>query len=253
MIGIGITTRNRPHVLEACLRHFRYFAHGAARIVVVDDASENWKDNYEVFEKCKPTLNAMYKKTERRLGIAGAKNECLRELVDCQHVFLFDDDAWPHAHFWADKWIACAEFHGLGHMSWAAAVPGIRPLVTIGVGDNQLTEWDNCLGVCLYFSRKCLRALGGFDESGGALYGYEHAQMSQRATVAGHTGGLRYAGPTLAHEWIYSLDISLGWLKKEPTLFKWRHGISSACTDAEKAAHPENARLLQDAPVYIAL
>ena len=38
-IGIGITTRNRPECLEACLRHFKEFGYGD-KIVVIDDNSE---------------------------------------------------------------------------------------------------------------------------------------------------------------------------------------------------------------------
>src|SRR5690606_11244947 len=78
-IGIGITTRNRPEALKTTLENVRKHFPPGARLVVVDDASE------------KPVPEADFR-FPRNVGIARAKNKCLKMLQDCEHLFLLDDD-----------------------------------------------------------------------------------------------------------------------------------------------------------------
>ena len=67
-IGIGITTYNRPDMLNKCLEHIKkHTFNDNVTIYVADDSNE-------------------------RKGVAYRKNECLRALKDCDYVFLFDDD-----------------------------------------------------------------------------------------------------------------------------------------------------------------
>ena len=257
MIGIGITTRNRPNILYACLLHFAAFLPKDALFVIIDDTSKDWANNQAIVENfsndhgnhCK----VIYKYNQERLGISGSKNECLLALQDCEDVFLFDDDAWPQKENWDQIWLAAVRNHGIGHSLWATPVDFIKAIGIVGSGETELTIWNQCLGVCLHFNRACLNALGGYDARA-KIYGYEHAQMSQRAHRAGFTRFNSYVSPSISSELIYSLDISYGWKKQQPLLIAWDEPLVSSVTQLEAQTGAKgNLHILDNPPIYIEL
>lgn len=88
MIGIGITTRHRPTIFAKTLSQIKKFQPPNSKIVVVDDSDDNDKE---------------------RLGIARAKNKCIAQLKDCDHIFLFDDDLYPIKEGWAEFYIKASK------------------------------------------------------------------------------------------------------------------------------------------------
>lgn len=262
MIGIGITTRNRPECLEACLRHFKEFGHGD-KIVVVDDSSEIWRVNKSIVDSC--GIDVVYKKSENRLGIAKAKNACLFELLDCEHVFMFDDDAWPAQHGWAERWILINKHNSIEHSIYGIdcssneeAKKVLRAHVSevgrIGDNEHQMIALSNCFGVVLYFTRNCLNSIGGYDSSAQNVYGYEHAQVSKRASRAGFTSGHEYICPAASTEMIYSVDIAYNWLKQQPPLeVEWLSKFRSSVTEEEAKNHVKNSNLMNIGSIHIPL
>ena len=98
-IGIGITTRNRPDVIEFCVKqHLKHFNRNA-KYLVVDDNSDDPDQN----RKWAETIGE-YHYNEKRLGIAKSKNLCIKSL-DVDHLFLFDDDCFPIRNDWWIPWI----------------------------------------------------------------------------------------------------------------------------------------------------
>jgi len=261
-IGIGITTRNRPECLEACLRHFAEFGYGD-KIVVIDDNSEVWQVNKIVAESF--GINLIYKFSNSRLGIAKAKNACLWELRDCEHVFMFDDDAWPCEKGWENRWISINKHNSIGHSIYGVDCnadentnKALRAHVTevgrIGDFEHQMIALSNCFGVVLYFSRECLDAIGGYDSSAKNVYGYEHAQISIRAGTAGFTRGHKYISPAPSAEMIYSIDIAYNWLGIKPPLeVSWLEKFRSSVTKEEADAHINNANIMNISSTYIPL
>jgi hypothetical protein len=49
---------------------------------------------------------------DNRLGIARAKNKCLEQLDDCEHIFLFDDDCYPIKKGWHEIYIEASKYSG---------------------------------------------------------------------------------------------------------------------------------------------
>lgn len=252
MIGIGITTRNRPSILRACLLHLQAFCPDNARIVIVDDSSDTWQENADIIKEHTKTLPITYRYSPKRLGIAKAKNACLASLSDCQNVFLFDDDAWPSRQDWADRWLTASAAHNVGHSSWNTLFSHMEITATVGHTPLAFHAYNHCLGVCLHFSRACLDAIGGYDPRAN-LYGYEHAQVSQRAAKAGFTLGHKYLSPALSFDLIYSLDIHKGWFKIPPLMCSLEGELVSSCPASETSLHENNAFLLQNPPIYIPL
>jgi len=272
-IGIGITTRKRPGVLETSLNHFTKFPTPNSKIVIVEDDPEQDHATGLVvanFKEDNPDIEVIFRKSTYRLGISKAKNACLAVLQDCDHVFLFDDDAWPKAHGWAEKWIEINQANNVGHSMWNVFVrksdntpPQVRASIepiqewvikTINDSDNQMVAWQNCLGVLLYFNRACLDAIGGYDSSAANVYGFEHAQVSHRASDAGFCLGYPYISPAIGDKLIYSFDISYRWMGEEaPLVIPWKDQFRSSVTESEAAGHPKNAVLMSQRPVHIPL
>ena len=258
-IGIGITTRNRPECLEACLRHFAEFGCGD-KIVVIDDNSELWQVNKIVAESF--GINVIYKFSNLRLGISKAKNACLWELRDCEHVFLFDDDAWPLVDGWAETWIKINEANDVGHSMFNVTSDAelelnpafravVKPITEIGADGTKMVSFSNCFGVMLYFNRKCLDALGGYLSDAPYLYGYEHAQISARAKIAGFTQGHQYLTPAIASEIIYSIDITYCMLKITPPLdVRWIGNFRSSVTLEESSQADKNSVIMSIKEIY---
>lgn len=266
-IGIGVTTRNRQFVLDTALKHFQAFGAGD-RLVIVDDFSDDQQETQRVIDQYGDMVTLRL--SPHRLGIARAKNACLAALTDCDHVFIFDDDAWPKVEGWANKWIEINEHNDVGHSMWnvfATRGPESPEQVRADIqiqrqyisnefsdGEYAMRAWTQCLGVMLYFNRACLNAIGGYDHSAQTVYGYEHAQVSQRANWAGFTKGHNYLSPAIAHELVYSFDISYGWMHEEaPLEMPWKNEFRTSVTVEEAQAHPKNAFLMSKRDVFIPL
>lgn len=96
-IGIAISTHQRADVLKRALeQHMKHLPAGAL-VVVVDDGS-------------KPAAvvphGVQLLRHETSLGIVASKNASLSALMDagCEHLFLWDDDAWPIADIRVTRW-----------------------------------------------------------------------------------------------------------------------------------------------------
>lgn len=257
-IGVGITTRNRPKTIDKALQHFTEFGLHDTKLVVVDDFSDPRHDIGSVIDR-HPVVNE-FRASPKRLGIAGAKNACIASLQDCDHVFLFDDDAWPIREGWQNAWIDAITEHSVGHSMFSYDLYGIderhpiQPVGTFGHGLTEMTIWNNCLGVALHFTRDCLDTLGGYDYWNVAhTYGFEHVQMSRRAKEAGFTRGYEYLSPSVLTHYIYSQDVDymlhLG--MDGPPL--GRAPYEAAIMKEEKRQHNLNLRILDDPDIHIPL
>ena len=257
-VGVGITTRNRIDSFRVCLRHFEKYSTVLDSVVVVDDNSiQEIREETERITSGS-SLPITLKYSDSRLGIAKAKNACLAGLSSFDHVFLFDDDAWPVKQGWEEYWIKANKENHIGHSMWLVDFPILNEVIkkerTVGDGDTELSEFANCLGVALYFSRECLNAIGGYDASAKNVYGYEHAQMSSRAQVAGFTGGYTYLAPTKCSDYIYSIDISLNWMGIQPPLYDLSElSVGSSVTAEEVTNHKDNSILMSTTSVNIPL
>jgi len=204
-VGIGYTTRNRMDVLDLCLEEFqKHLPKCEFKFVVCDDASDNPdRSNYQ--EMLKKYSFVEYHKSEERQGIAKNKNLCIKHLKDCDHIFLFDDDAWAKSDGWSEFFINAAEKNGINHLLYQIDVPwlGLR-----GERDGIL-EFNNSGGVMMYLTKKAIDTIGGFDSRMG-IYGMEHSQLSMRVHASGLMNGFHmYCSPKGAEEFIFSLDINM--------------------------------------------
>lgn len=203
-IGIGMTTRNRPEILQQALTaHVRYLPPDTTALYVHDDG-----DGGDLSERIEPRNWASGRTTvvtppRRPVGIAQAKNTLIRHLLDegCEHLFLFDDDTWPCAHGWERPFLD----HPEGHLqyNWVESNEHNANLTEL-YRDAQTVAYDRSRGVLLYFHRSVLDRVGGMDPA--YQLGFEHVELSERIRNAGLTTWAHQSPAGTGSDAIYAMD-----------------------------------------------
>lgn len=208
MIGVGITTRNRPHVLEWSLRHFdTYHSKNESKFIIVDDNSTS--DNAELNKNICKKYNIEYVFNDDRLGVAKTKNISANNL-QTKFLFLFDDDTYPRRSGWDQHFILTYKKTNIEHFCYIREVDHIKRIYK----NDDIEIFKDCLGSCCFFTKNCFDKLNGFDEEYG-IFGFEHADISQRAFLNGFCGKLAgYYSPKNTQKFIYGLDTDYKTLKE---------------------------------------
>ncbi|EBY0801687.1 glycosyltransferase family 2 protein [Salmonella enterica subsp. enterica serovar Berlin] len=177
-IGIAITTHNRADVLKRALaQHKQFLPHGSL-VVVIDDGS--------VPVAVVPE-DVQLIRNDKSLGIVASKNASLTALVDagCEHLFLWDDDAWPIADGWHLPYIESPEPHLAYQFLDLAGRNKLNDMAVLHRDDKHIA-YTGQRGVMLYYHRSAIAKVGGFD----TVYGrgmYEHPDLALRIHNAGLT------------------------------------------------------------------
>lgn len=195
-IGIAITTHNRQKVLSRALDNHASHLPAGALVVVIDDGSAeavavpNW---------------VKLIRHNKSLGIVASKNASLAALVDagCEHLFLWDDDAWPIADGWERPYIESPEPH-LAYQFLDLSGPKKLNDLAVLYRDERHIAYTGQRGVMLYYHRSAIETVGGFDP----IYQrgmYEHSDLALRINNAGLTTWA-FADVAGSEKLIYSLD-----------------------------------------------
>ncbi|KLW31921.1 hypothetical protein SK51_03577 [Enterobacter sp. MGH85] len=195
-IGIAITTHNRPDVLNRAIeQHTKHLPIGAL-VVVIDDGS-------------KPAAvvpdGVQLLRHETSLGIVASKNASLTALMDagCEHLFLWDDDAWPIADNWHLPYIESPEPHLAYQFLDLAGTNKLKDMAVLYRDDKHIA-YTGQRGVMLYYHCSAIEKVGGFDP----VYGrgmYEHSDLALRIHNAGLTTWA-YGDVVGSEKLIHSLD-----------------------------------------------
>ncbi len=195
-IGIAITTHQRVDVLKLALeQHMKYLPVGAL-VVVIDDGSKP----VAAVPECVQLL-----RHETSLGIVASKNASLTALMDagCEHLFLWDDDAWPIADNWHLPYIESPEPHLAYQFLDLAGTNKLNDMAVLYRDDKHIA-YTGQRGVMLYYHRSAIEKVGGFDP----VYGrgmYEHSDLALRIHNAGLTTWA-YGDVVGSEKLIHSLD-----------------------------------------------
>jgi len=195
-IGIAITTHNRADVLSRSIAQHQKYLPSGALVVVIDDGSASAAvapDGVKLIRH------------EKSLGIVASKNRSIEALVDagCEHLFLWDDDAWPIADNWHIPYIESPEPHLAYQFKDLAGPKKLNDMAEL-YRDNTHVAYTGQRGVMLYYHRSAIEKVGGFDP----IYGrgmYEHPDLALRIHNAGLTTWA-FADVVGSEKLIYSLD-----------------------------------------------
>ncbi|HCT9308238.1 glycosyltransferase family 2 protein [Citrobacter koseri] len=195
-IGIAITTHNRPDVLAKSLEQHRKYLPPGAVVFVIDDGSN-------------PPATAPgwcnLIRHDNSKGIVASKNASLECLMDsgCEHLFLWDDDAYAIADNWHVPYVESPEPH-LAYQFLDLAGPRKLNDLAVLYSDDKHVAYTGQRGVMLYYHRSAIEKVGGFD----SVYGrgmYEHSDLALRIHNAGLTTWA-YADVIGSDKLIHSLD-----------------------------------------------
>lgn len=170
-IGIGVTTYNRPE----CLAKWK---EQIAKHTIMDNVLIYIAEDSD----------------DPRRGVSAVKNECLRVLKDCDHIFLFDDDCYPIKDGWVDFFTSSKEPHLL------FLNDSHEPLTP----PTEYRVYKECGGVFMYMKNDCVERVGAFDE-GYIGWGFEHADYSKRIKMSG-VSTFNYVMKKGTGEFLYSED-----------------------------------------------
>lgn len=179
MIGIGITTYNRNELLFEC----------------VSRIEQHTKNEYKLF--------VAHDSDIERMGVAYRKNQCLSELRDCEHIFLFDDDCYPIKNDWDSYVISIAEKTNNNHFCYNKE-PFCKIHQSMIINGEIIDCYNASGGVFLYYSKSAIEKVGAF-YSGYEVYGHEHIGHSIRIHRANLTCDF-FPCPNELHKYIHSLD-----------------------------------------------
>jgi len=177
-IGIAISTHNRHDVVSRALDHQLKFLPAGALVVVIDDGSAKPVTAPEGVRVIRHDVSR---------GIVAAKNASLEALIDagCEHLFLWDDDAWPIADNWHWPYIESPEPHLAYQFLDLAGRNKLNDMAVL-YQDDKNVAYTGQRGVMLYYHRSAIEQVGGFDP----VYGrgmYEHPDLALRIHNAGLT------------------------------------------------------------------
>ena len=200
MIGVGITTRNRPEILDYALGWFAKFQDRNQDILVVDDNSDI--DVHETLGEKYPHISFMY--NQERLGIAKSKNELIKGFLDTGWEYdgfvLFDDDAFPTQEGWYEHFLRARKNHNQQHMIFAK-----EPQIVLESSREYADIWCGCLGVCVWLTPYAVQRIGGWDPRF-KRYGMEHHELTRRCYLAKLSPLGLYVSPKDISDYIWCFD-----------------------------------------------
>lgn len=181
-LGIAITTFNRLSMLRRLINVLEDNTSTPFSLVVCDDGSTDGTIDF-LKDSQIPYVSGKNK------GIAWNKNRgifVLKEILNCEHIILMDDDAVIENIGWEKDWIAAIS--RFGHMChWFMPV---RNSIIGGSGTAD-DPWVTSLiqGAVIGLCRRAISVVGYMDTRFGK-YGHEHTDYSVRHRRAGF-GGIR--------------------------------------------------------------
>jgi glycosyltransferase involved in cell wall biosynthesis len=237
-IGIAISTRNRQAHLPVCLAHFiAYYPNSSnVRIIVCDDNSD--VKYAEVNKKTCESWGVEYHYHSSRMGVSANKNFGLYMLQDCDFVFLFDDDCFPNDNGWEKCYLNAFHLNHVNHLTYTPWMPKNR------IAKNGIYTHEIGMGCCMFFSRKIIEAIGGFDEKY-YLFGFEHLAYGRRAFASGMNQDYGpYLSPVSSIGKIFTMDYEYKTLKKQPSIctIEFNH-IRSASIETPESVINQNREL----------
>lgn len=255
MIGIGITTKDRPDILANTLAYINRFMPSQFMAVVSDDSES--EDNKKLnIEACGSMFDYIDNSSNR--GIARNKNSCIRALSHCDYIFLFDDDCFPIKDGWAEYVINCHKESGVHHFNLLDR--NLHQPVVEKAYDNFIIEEHRLVGgVFMFLTKEVVEKVGAFNKDYD-VYGFEHASYTYRVFRSGlHNGlGINLTINNL-QDYIFSLDYSSFAHNRNHKLFKdlslnFNSNFASSMTQEAAQASIRNNQLIMaqdvNGPIY---
>jgi GT2 family glycosyltransferase len=218
-IGVGIITCNRPDYLTGLLNSLD--GANIDCLYIINDGKPLKEYNVDI------KLNEKYclhEQTPQRQGVAKAKNQALRYLLNdnCDYIFLIEDDVIIKDKDIFKKYIDASKITGIQHFNYGPGTPFNRkqnvhfdlhnrhvlqqesdpdPRIVIDYGTTKLTLYTHVAGMLSFFTRNVIEKVGYFDER--FFNAWDHVDHTYRIIKAGyHPPFWWFADIENSHEYI---------------------------------------------------
>lgn len=202
MLYIGVTTRDRCAHSQQSIATIVTRTVTPFRLVIADDFSSD-RTIDGVRGLCEKIAD---KKVELapylagieimpspvRLGVARNKNRIINYALsnpECSSIILIEDDVYVMREGWDRVLLETSAESKQAHLCYMPKdIRGGEPFgyqARVEGSPGHVIQWKPLLsGMCMFFTAKLLREIGGFDEGWASPYGYEHNELSARAMAA---------------------------------------------------------------------
>jgi len=171
MIGVQISTYNRPEVLEYSISQFDKYRRDEM-MIVIDDNSDCGDQNKAICDK----YNVSYLYNETRRGIPRTKERGFASMLHCDYQFWFDDDCFP-----IDDWQeALTDATDWSHILYLKEWAHIKPIEVI----EEFTVYSGATACFMSFREEMYEYIHGF-HSDKLIYGGWHYELSQNLAKYG--------------------------------------------------------------------
>ena len=211
-VTVVVPTRDRPDMLDRCLRSVRAAVTTDDEIVVVDSASRDAAAVAEVATRHSARLVRC-----RRKGVNRARNAGWQA---ARHdLLLFTDDDVVVDGGWVDEFVRAAQTHADAAFftGWVGVLDGQHDRWSVAVKDDPapalLTGATTGVighGANLALRRSSLAAVGGWDEalgSGGRFASAPEVDLFDRLFAAGHVGWFEPRARAFHDQWRGTGDV----------------------------------------------
>lgn len=172
MIGLAVITYKRFDFLIKCLNSLKENNWGGADVIVVVEDDYGYSEyEQEVIKKTIKDKGLYFRKNNG--GVASAKNLALNLFIsiDCDNIFLMEDDIFIKDPEVCHKYIDYAKNSGVEHMNFALHGP-------LNIGGKFIFEgktvYPQAVGAFSYYTKNCIEKAGLFDEN--FKNAYEHVE-----------------------------------------------------------------------------
>jgi GT2 family glycosyltransferase len=172
MIGVAVITHQRPDYYSKAFSALQKHSQNVDRIITVASGNrKGYKFTGEVI------------KNDKKTWVAVNKNLALKALMDCDHIFIMEDDIIIKKDGVFNRYIQASELSGLHHLNFALH----GPLNKGGYEyqDGNVAYYKHIVGAFSYYTKECLDVCGYFDEN--FKNAWEHVEHTKRIGDMGYT------------------------------------------------------------------
>lgn len=191
MIGLGITTYQRPDYFKRCVEAILENAIDVVDVCFAyNDGSKEWSKEYRQY--CKTLDNRIkYRYNPQNKGVAAAKNYLLKRMIDagCDYMFLIEDDILIKSPKAITEYVRLSDESGIEHFLFAHH--GKENVGKLYLSKKGVELYTACIGAYCMYTRNVIEQVGYFDEN--MHNAFEHVEHTFRIAKAG------YAAPWPVH------------------------------------------------------
>lgn len=186
MIGLGVSTYNRPEYFARCITSVQRYLYDVVDFIFVynDGSDKKYSKQYKEIYKILPD-KIKVKHSPNNKGVAHAKNYLLKQMMEseCEYMFLLEDDITVKSPKAITEYMKLSEQSGIEHFLFAHH--GIENVGKLYMSEKGVDLYTACIGAYCMYTSNVIEHVGYFDEN--FTNAFEHVEHTFRIARSGFT------------------------------------------------------------------